>query len=411
MNGGDHSAGPAPTAGLILLDRDGVLNALVVDAEHGTADSPLHPNQVQLLPGVSSALAHLTRAGFVLRIVSNQPAAAKGKTTRANLEAVHEKVIAAAQIEGAVIASSHLCLHRAEDQCSCRKPRTGLLEQALAAHGSAPARTWMVGDGITDVQAGAALGLETVLLAARKPDVANLLAERGVSPSLWLGSLSEFVERVTAPGPADSFARHFFAETVTLVHALDAAAVERVASGLAAVRERGGRLFILGVGGSAGHASHAVNDFRKLCGIEAYAPTDNVSELTARTNDEGWETVFAAWLDVSRLSAKDGLLVFSVGGGSREKNVSANLVHAIDRARERGAPVFGIVGRDGGYTARCAEAAVVIPPLFADRITPHTEGLCAVVWHLLVSHPQLQRVSTKWEAVAAPASIPRSDGV
>jgi D-sedoheptulose 7-phosphate isomerase len=247
------------------------------------------------------------------------------------------------------------------------------------------------------------------LLAARKPDVANLLAERGVSPSLWLSSLSDFVERVTAPSGAatDSFARQFLAETVQLVLALDAAAVERVASGLASVRERGGRLFILGVGGSAGHASHAVNDFRKLCGIEAYAPTDNVSELTARTNDEGWETVFAAWLDVSRLNAKDGLLVFSVGGGSREKNVSANLVHAMDRARERGAPIFGIVGRDGGYTARCAEAAVTIPPLFADRITPHTEGLCAVVWHLLVSHPRLQRVSTKWEAVAAPASTQR----
>jgi D-sedoheptulose 7-phosphate isomerase len=395
-------------APLILLDRDGVLNALVVDPEHGTADSPLHPSQVQLLPGVPAALARLTRAGFVLRIVSNQPAAAKGKTTPANLEAVHEQVVAAAQVEGAVIASSHLCLHRAEDDCSCRKPRTGLLEQALAAHGSAPARTWMVGDGITDVQAGAALGVETVLLAARKPDVANLLAEHGVSPSLWLGSLAEFVERVTASQdvPQAGFARQFFAETLTLVHALDTAAVERVANGLAAVRERGGRLFILGVGGSAGHASHAVNDFRKLCGIEAYAPTDNVSELTARTNDEGWETVFSAWLDVSRLSARDGLLVFSVGGGSREKNVSANLVHAIDRARERGAPVFGIVGRDGGYTARCAEAAVVIPPLFADRITPHTEGLCAVVWHLLVSHPGLQRVSTKWEAVAAP-SAPR----
>jgi D-sedoheptulose 7-phosphate isomerase len=316
-------------------------------------------------------------------------------------------VLAAAQVEGGRIASSHLCLHRAEDGCSCRKPRTGLLEQALAAHGSAPAQTWMVGDGITDVQAGAALGLETVLLAARKPEVAHLLAERGVSPSLWLGSLSEFVERVTAPEGAagEGFARQFLAETVALVQALDAAAVERVASGLAAVRERGGRLFILGVGGSAGHASHAVNDFRKLCGIEAYAPTDNVSELTARTNDEGWETVFSAWLDVSRLSARDGLLVFSVGGGSREKNVSANLVHAVDRARERGAPVFGIVGRDGGYTARCAEAAVVIPPLFSERITPHTEGLCAVVWHLLVSHPRLQRASTKWEAVTAPSEV------
>jgi D-sedoheptulose 7-phosphate isomerase len=401
---------------LVLLDRDGVLNALVVDPEHGTVDSPLHPSQVRLLPGVAEALGRLTRAGFVLRIVSNQPAAAKGKTTQANLESVHAKVVEAVQAEGAVIASSHLCRHRAEDNCSCRKPRTGLLEQALEAHGKpAAGQVWMVGDGLNDIQAGAALGLQTALIAARKPDVANLLAEHHLFPSLWLETLRAFVDQLTNPrasasgSGSDDFVRRFFVETVALVQALDAAAVERVASGLAAVRERGGRLFILGVGGSAGHASHAVNDFRKLCGIEAYAPTDNVSELTARTNDEGWETVFAAWLSVSRLSAKDALLVFSVGGGSREKNVSANLVHAIDRARESGAPVFGIVGRDGGHTARCAEAAVVIPPLFPDRITPHTEGLCAVVWHLLVSHPRLQKVTTKWEAVAAPASTQRSN--
>src|SRR5690242_7030198 len=171
-----------------------------------------------------------------------------------------------------------------------------------------------------------------------------------------------------------------------------------MAAGLARVRELGGRLFILGVGGSAGHASHAVNDFRKLCGFEAYAPTDNVSELTARTNDEGWETVFSEWLVTSRLGERDALLVFSVGGGNREKNVSANLVRAVDMARQVGAQVFGIIGRDGGHTGRHATAAVIIPPLFADRITPHTEGLAAVIWHLLVSHPLLQRNSTKWES-------------
>jgi len=397
----------SPAAPLVLLDRDGVLNALVVDPEHGTVDSPLNPAQVQILAGVPEALVRLCRAGFVLRIVSNQPAAAKGKTTRANLEATHQKVLEGVQALGATISSSHVCWHRAEDQCACRKPRTGLLEQALSAHGEArPAQTWMVGDGVTDIRAGAALGMSTALLAPRKTDVASILAEHGVSPSLWLDSLPAFVDRVTsAPGTAQQdFTRRYLDETVALVRALDAAQVERVAEGIASVRERGGRLFILGVGGSAGHASHAVNDFRKLCGVEAYAPTDNVSELTARTNDEGWETVFSAWLDVSRLGAKDGLLIFSVGGGSREKNVSANLVHAIDRALERGAAVFGIVGRDGGHTARSAQGAVVIPPLFADRITPHTEGLCAVVWHLLVSHPRLQRNSTKWEAVAAPAA-------
>jgi D-sedoheptulose 7-phosphate isomerase len=201
-----------------------------------------------------------------------------------------------------------------------------------------------------------------------------------------------------------SFTESFFAETEAVIRAIDREAVESVASGLAAAREGGGRLFVLGVGGSAGHAGHAVNDFRKLCGFEAYAPTDNVSELTARTNDEGWETVFAAWLEGSHLRQGDAVLVFSVGGGNAEAGISANLVRAIDVARDRGASVYGIVGRDGGYTAQQADACVVIPPLYADHITPHTEGLCAVVWHLLVSHPALQRSATKWESVdGAPA--------
>lgn len=195
-----------------------------------------------------------------------------------------------------------------------------------------------------------------------------------------------------------TFTDDFLDETGRILEQLDRNSVEAVAHGLAAVRERGGRLFILGVGGSAGHAGHAVNDFRKLCGFEAYAPTDNVSELTARTNDEGWETVFSAWLEGSRLGPDDGLLIFSVGGGNRDMNVSANIVAALELAVERGASIFGIVGRDGGYTAQVATDAVIIPPLVDDRITPHTEGLAAVVWHLLVSHPALQVNATKWES-------------
>jgi D-sedoheptulose 7-phosphate isomerase len=198
-----------------------------------------------------------------------------------------------------------------------------------------------------------------------------------------------------------TFSESFIAETLTIVTALDTQQIERCATGLAAVRDRGGRLFILGVGGSAGHASHAVNDFRKLGGFEAYAPTDNVSELTARVNDEGWDTTFVEWLRGSRLRQGDGILVFSVGGGNREKQVSVNLVRALELARSVEASVFGIVGRDGGYTAQVAEACVTIPPLFPDHITPHTEGLCAVVWHLLISHPALARSATKWESVDA----------
>jgi D-sedoheptulose 7-phosphate isomerase len=197
----------------------------------------------------------------------------------------------------------------------------------------------------------------------------------------------------------ESFTKKYLDESVALISKLDAASIEAVAEGLAGVRAAGGRLFILGVGGSAGHASHAVNDFRKICGFEAYTPTDNVSELTARVNDEGWDTCFSEWLKGSRLRAGDGLLIFSVGGGNREKNVSVNLVRSIELAKEVGAKVYGIVGRDGGFTKQAADACVIIPTVAPERTTPHTEGFAAVVWHLLVSHPQLQRSATKWESV------------
>jgi len=194
------------------------------------------------------------------------------------------------------------------------------------------------------------------------------------------------------------FVKTYIEETLKAVREIDAAAIDAVAVGLGAARDAGGRLFILGVGGSAGHASHAVNDFRKICGFESYTPTDNVSELTARVNDEGWDTSFSEWLKVSRLSSKDSLLVFSVGGGNREKNVSMNLVLALELAKKVGAKIFGVVGKDGGTTKATADACVLIPTVHADRITPHTEGLAAVVWHLLVSHPALKRSATKWES-------------
>src|SRR5579859_2814740 len=182
-----------------------------------------------------------------------------------------------------------------------------------------------------------------------------------------------------------TFSRTFLDESIALIQKLDVDAIESLVAGLADLRARGGRLFVLGVGGSAGHASHAVNDFRKICGFEAYTPTDNASELTARVNDEGWDTCFSEWLKVSRLRKGDGVLVFSVGGGNREKNVSVNLVRSLELAKQRGAAIFGVVGRDGGYTLTVAAACVVIPPLYDERVTPHTEGLCAVIWHLLVS--------------------------
>jgi D-sedoheptulose 7-phosphate isomerase len=197
-----------------------------------------------------------------------------------------------------------------------------------------------------------------------------------------------------------TFASTFLAEAADILARLDTDPIERMAELLAGVRQRDGRVFFLGVGGSAANASHAVNDFRKIAGFEAYAPTDNVSELTARTNDEGWDTVFATWLKGSRCSAKDMVFVFSVGGGDLERNISPNLVRALEYARSVGATICGVVGRDGGYTARVADACVIVPTVNVRNVTPHAEAFQGVVWHLLVSHPRLKEIQTKWEAAA-----------
>jgi D-sedoheptulose 7-phosphate isomerase len=193
-----------------------------------------------------------------------------------------------------------------------------------------------------------------------------------------------------------SHSESFLSESSSICSTMDAAKIEALATELAALRDRGGRLFIIGVGGSAGNCSHAVNDFRKLCAIEAYSPVDNVSELTARANDEGWETIFAGWLEISRLNASDAILVFSVGGGDVARNVSTNIVKAIDYAKAKGAKVFGVVGKDTGYTAKQGDTVVVVPMVNEARVTPLSEAFQAVVWHCLVSHPQLQLKKTKW---------------
>ena len=197
-----------------------------------------------------------------------------------------------------------------------------------------------------------------------------------------------------------SYLTTHFEETRQVLEQLNINKIEQIVKIISNTHDQGGRLFFLGVGGSAANASHAVNDFRKICGIEAYAPTDNVSELTARTNDEGWETVFVEWLKGSRLNDKDCIFVFSVGGGNSEKNVSANLVHALDYAKKQKTKVVGIVGRDGGYTAKVADACCIIPVVNPINTTPHTEAFHAIVWHALVSHPELKICETKWESVS-----------
>ncbi|MDR1510777.1 MAG: SIS domain-containing protein [Synergistaceae bacterium] len=195
------------------------------------------------------------------------------------------------------------------------------------------------------------------------------------------------------------YAKKYLKELCDIAVSIDENEIERIVGILRSVRESGGRLFFLGVGGSAGSASHAVNDFRKICGFEAYAPTDNVSELTARVNDDGWETVFAEWLRGSRIRSSDAVFVFSVGGGDREKKISVNITKALDLAKEAGASIVGVVGRDGGYTARVADACVIIPPIDSDTITPLVESFHGVIWHLLASHPRMKMNETKWESV------------
>ena len=202
-----------------------------------------------------------------------------------------------------------------------------------------------------------------------------------------------------------SHAKLYLAEAAQITERIDYEMIERIAEGLVDLRDRGGRLFLLGVGGSAANCSHAVNDFRKLCGIEAYTPVDNVSELTARTNDEGWDTVFAGWLKGSRADKDDAVFIFSVGGGDAEKNISANLVRALDEAKGRGMKVFGVVGRQGGYTKKVGDAVVVVPTINAAHVTPHTEAFQAVVWHCLVSHPKLQIAGTKWESTVKASPV------
>ena len=201
---------------------------------------------------------------------------------------------------------------------------------------------------------------------------------------------------------AQPHARTFLTQTAEIAARLDDAAIERMVERLVALRSRGGRLFVIGVGGSAANCSHAVNDFRKLCGIDAVTPVDNVAELTARTNDEGWDTVFAAYLRTSRADGRDAVLVFSVGGGDAERNVSANIVRALDEAKLRGMTILGVVGRDGGHTARVGDVVVVVPTVDSAHITPHAEAFQAVIWHCIVSHPALKAQETKWEGLARP---------
>lgn len=409
-----------------FLDRDGVLNAYAYDHEFGRVDSPAHPDQFLLLPGVAQAVAMLNQAGLLTIVVSNQPGVAKGHFTPAMLDAITDKMKSLIAREGGKLDAVYYCQHHPEgvvdafrQRCNCRKPSVGLFEQAARDWDIDLGRSYTAGDGVVDILAGRRAGTKTIFVSPRKCYVCAELIKQDVWPDWVAGDLSEAADlilkaerQVTAQPPSpnvnhaclwekesEGYAADHLYEAIEILKRIDSKSIERIAEMLSELRDRGGRVFFLGVGGGAGHASHAVCDFRKIAQMEAYAPSDNVSELTARVNDDGWDSVYVNWLRGSRLSAKDAVFVFSVGGGDAERNVSSNLVRALEYAQQVGAKICGVVGRDGGFTARVADACVVVPVVNPATITPHTESFQALVWHLLVSHPLLKATETKWESM------------
>jgi D-sedoheptulose 7-phosphate isomerase len=414
----------------VFLDRDGVINRYAYNAELGTVDSPANPAEFALLPGAAEAIAQWNRLGLPVLVVSNQPGIAKGKLTPQLLDAIDCKMRGELALAGAHLDGVLYCRHHPEavlpeyrSDCDCRKPKPGLLLRAAASWNVDLAGSFLVGDDVPDVLAGRAAGVTTLLLAPHRCTVCEEFAARGAVPAalvqdlpqaadfigaaLWNGarqpSAPARMERCILAREESTYTSRYLREAAEIAAKIDTDQIERAAKLLRSVRERGGRLFLLGVGGGAGHASHAACDFRKIAAIEAYSVTDNASELTARVNDEGWDTSYRNWLRASRLGPNDAVFVFSVGGGDLEKNISANLVRALEYARGLGAAIAGVVGRNGGYTAQVADACVVVPVVNAETVTPHTESFQALVWHLLVSHPALKAVEMKWESVGAPS--------
>ena len=379
----------------VFLDRDGVINDVV--HRGATVSSPRTLDEFRLCDNIRQPLDDLKASGFRLFVVSNQPDVARGLLDPRLLAEMNGAIREALPIDDVLV-----CPHDDGDACDCRKPKPGLIRRAAAREHIALASSYVIGDSWKDIEAGRGAGCRTILL--RRPYNAGTTADHVVD------SLSAAARLVTGDmSKSTEYVETYLDEVRAIAAAVNREAMTRLVDALAALRTRGGRLFLLGVGGSAANASHAANDFRKIAGIEAYCPTDNVAELTARINDEGWDTAYAGWLTGSRISERDAVLVFSVGGGSSERGISVPLVRAIDTARAAGAAVLGIVGRDGGYTAGVATACVIVPTVDAARVTPHTESFQAVLWHLLVSHPALQAHATKWESSAsAESSVPKA---
>lgn len=414
----------------VFLDRDGVVNSYVCNAEFGTIDSPANPGEFGLTPGAAGAIAKLNRAGFFVVIVSNQPGVAKDRFSPTLLDEVTDEMKRELIQAGARVDAVYYCLHHPAAKieqyriaCDCRKPKPGLLLRAASEWGIDLRESYVVGDGVVDVLAGKQAGVKTLFVGPQKGYVLSELERHNAWPDAIVNDLPEAAEWIcgigsgrsghsgnrhgksTEPRDGATYTMQYLQEAREILELIDQGSIERMAEMLVKLRQREGRLFLLGVGGGAGHASHAVCDFRKIAGIEAYAPSDNISELTARVNDDGWDTCYVNWLRGSKLKANDMVFVFSVGGGDAKKNVSANLVRALEYAKQIGATICGVVGRDGGFTRAVADACTVVPTVNPATITPHTEAFQALVWHLLVSHPKLKSAEMKWESVALQTTV------
>lgn len=376
----------------VFLDRDGVINALVWNPKTSAYESPKFLSDFHVFPYVAQALKQLRCAGYLTFIVSNQPDAAKGKAELKNLLQIEQFFADFCREHGGLIDEFYYCHHHPDGivpehtkACRCRKPGTYFLELARDKYGVNLAESYFVGDRETDILCGKNAGCKTIwIIHPHMQEPRQILQVPDMTASNLLDAVEQLIKYDRSISMTlQDYVSHYLDETIQIATTIDQQKIVQAVEILRTLKSRGGRLFILGVGGSAANASHAVNDFRKIGGIETYTPTDNVSELTARTNDEGWGTTFTEWLKVSKLGAQDALLIFSVGGGS--DHASLNIKNAIDFAKERGTSIIGIVSRDGGYTKQQADVCVLVPVIAENRITPHAEGWQGVIWHLLVN--------------------------
>lgn len=368
----------------LFLDRDGILNKAIM--RNGIASSPRSIAEFEVIQESEGLIRDAKNKGYVVIVVTNQPDVSRGSLSMQDLEAMHGMLGRRLPIDDLEVCTS------SDDSDQRRKPNPGMILDAARKHSIDLSGSLLLGDGEKDILAGKKAGVKTILLQAYYNKHIHGSADFNCN------TMQEIVRVLSHGNSILTFTEEFLSKVRNVIDGLKVANVEEMAQVLHQVRQAGGRVFFIGSGGGAGHASHATCDFRKIGGFEAYCPTDNVSELTARINDDGWASSLSNYLKGSAIKSRDCVFVFSVGGGSEEKQISTNLVNAVKCAKDVGARVVGIVGRDGGYTARHADACVVIPTVDNALVTPMVEGFQALIWHMIISHPLIQKNAMKWES-------------